>query len=568
MAAPIDSTDTKHTGSVSQVSEADRQKAHDLASAQILRAEKQQQLALSTGETPEQRHERYAKMFKKLDRDNKGQLSKEDFVAAFNGSLGESVPQVGNTESHTLKNADSFVGNLVNLMDTNEDGLVDLAEFQSYLELTEQNLVYLFHIIDDKGDGKLDREELIDGMSAVGLGDMDDDTIDSFFKALDRDKDGYICFEEWRDFLLLVPNEAGSTLKAAYKFFVEELDLSSDGDVIFHRDVLQGLGYFLAGGLAGAISRTATAPLDRLKVYLIADPITPATKTAAAGASEAIYESAAKSVKSIKPSGFMARHHVLTSAIKNIWAEAGMKSFFVGNGLNVFKVIPESAMKFGSFETAKKFLCRFEGAEDTSELSRASTFLAGGIGGVVSQFVVYPIDTLKFRIQCEPSTGALQGNALLWHTMKQMWRNGGLSTYYRGLWAGLGGIFPYAALDLGTFEVMKRGYITREATRLGCSESQVQVGNMAVLSMGAISGSVGATLVYPINLLRTRLQAQGTAAHPQTYTGIMDAYHKAVAKDGYRGLFRGLLPNLAKVAPAVSISYLVYENTKTMLGLE
>lgn len=539
-------------------------KSAEQAQAQLLKAEKQQQLALSTGETPEQRSARYERMFRKLDREGKGQLSKEDFVAAFSGSLGGSVP-----ESHTLRNADSLVGNLVNLMDTNEDGLVDLSEFQSYLELTEQNLVYLFHIIDDKGDGKLDREELADGMAAVGLGDMDSETIDDFFSALDRDKDGYICFDEWRDFLLLVPNEAGSTLKAAYKFFVEELDLSSEGDVIFHRDVLQGLGYFLAGGLAGAISRTATAPLDRLKVYLIADPITPATKAAASGASEAVYESIAKSASKVKPpSGFMARHHVLTSAIKNIWAEGGIRSFFIGNGLNVFKVIPESAMKFGSFETAKKFLCQLEGVEDTAELSRASTFLAGGIGGVVSQFVVYPIDTLKFRIQCEPPTGALQGNALLVHTMKQMWRNGGLSTYYRGLWAGLGGIFPYAALDLGTFEVMKRGYITREAKRLGCENSDVKIGNMAVLTMGALSGSVGATVVYPINLLRTRLQAQGTAAHPQTYTGIMDAYHKAVAKDGYRGLFRGLAPNLAKVAPAVSISYLVYENTKTMLGLE
>ncbi|KAG5356842.1 Calcium-binding mitochondrial carrier SAL1 [Yarrowia sp. C11] len=539
-------------------------KTAEQAQAQQLKAEKQQQLALSTGETPEQRSTRYERMFRKLDQKGKGQLSKEDFVAAFSGSLGGSVP-----ESHTLRNADSLVGNLVNLMDTNEDGLVDLAEFQSYLELTEQNLVYLFHIIDDKGDGKLDREELADGMAAVGLGDMDSETIDDFFRALDRDKDGYIGFEEWRDFLLLVPNEAGSTLKAAYKFFVEELDLSSEGDVIFHRDVLQGLGYFLAGGLAGAISRTATAPLDRLKVYLIADPVTPATKAAASGASEAVYESLAKNASKVKPpSGFMARHHVLTNAIKNIWAEGGIRSFFIGNGLNVFKVIPESAMKFGSFETAKKFLCQLEGVEDTADLSRASTFLAGGIGGVVSQFVVYPIDTLKFRIQCEPPTGALQGNALLWHTMKQMWRNGGLATYYRGLWAGLGGIFPYAALDLGCFEVMKRGYITREAKRLGCENSDVKIGNMAVLTMGALSGSVGATVVYPINLLRTRLQAQGTAAHPQTYTGIMDAYHKAVTKDGYRGLFRGLAPNLAKVAPAVSISYLVYENTKTMLGLE
>lgn len=86
--------------------------------------------------------------------------------------------------------------------------------------------------------------------------------------------------------------------------------------------------------------------------------------------------------------------------------------------------------------------------------------------------------------------------------------------------------------------------------------------------MGAFSGTVGATLVYPINLLRTRLQAQGTYAHPHTYNGFSDVLKKTIQREGYQGLFKGLVPNLAKVCPAVSISYLCYENLKRLMKLE
>src|SRR4051794_9079230 len=60
-----------------------------------------------------------------------------------------------------------------------------------------------------------------------------------------------------------------------------------------------------------------------------------------------------------------------------------------------------------------------------------------------------------------------------------------------------------------------------------------------------------------INLLRTRLQASGSSGHPQTYTGFWDVTHKTLAREGWPGLYKGLLPTLAKVAPAVSISYVV-----------
>ena len=112
-------------------------------------------------------------------------------------------------------------------------------------------------------------------------------------------------------------------------------------------------GYFIAGGLAGIVSRTATAPLDRLKVYLIAQV---ANKKAAVQA-----------VKEGSPT--QALHHIgrpLIEATKELWNAGGIRSLFAGmhlgtlwmiefnafpgNGLNVVKVMPESAIKFGSYE--------------------------------------------------------------------------------------------------------------------------------------------------------------------------------------------------------------------------
>ena len=140
-------------------------------------------------------------------------------------------------------------------------------------------------------------------------------------------------------------------------------------------------GYFIAGGMAGMISRTATAPLDRLKVYLIAQT----------SPKEATIEAAKEGspVKAVKSFG-----RPLIDAVKDLWRAGGIRSLFAGNGLNVAKVMPESAIKFGAYESAKRFFGKFDG-EDSQHLHPTAQFLAGGFGGVVSQCVVYPLDTLK-----------------------------------------------------------------------------------------------------------------------------------------------------------------------------
>ena len=148
-----------------------------------------------------------------------------------------------------------------------------------------------------------------------------------------------------------------------------------------------------------------------------------------------------------------------------------------------------------------------------------------------------------------------------------MWATSGFRSFYRGLPMGLVGMFPYSAIDLTTFEYLKRIITRRKARLKKCDEDNVALSNFTTAAIGALSGAVGASSVYPLNLLRTRLQSQGTAIHPPTYNGIWDVTVRTVKGEGVRGLFKGITPNLLKVVPAVSITYVVYDNSKAALGL-
>lgn len=145
-------------------------------------------------------------------------------------------------------------------------------------------------------------------------------------------------------------------------------------------------------------------------------------------------------------------------------------------------------------------------------------------------------------------------------TVRNIYAKGGARAFYRGLPAGLLGVFPYSAIDMSTFEGAKLAYL--KATR------RKDLPVHATLMIGSFSGTVGAVTVYPVNLIRTRLQASGTPAHPFVYHGFFDAFRQTYRHEGLRGFYGGLGPTLAKVIPAVSISYTVYERSKKGFGIE
>jgi solute carrier family 25 phosphate transporter 23/24/25/41 len=85
--------------------------------------------------------------------------------------------------------------------------------------------------------------------------------------------------------------------------------------------------------------------------------------------------------------------------------------------------------------------------------------------------------------------------------------------------------------------------------------------------MGSISAGTGSLLVYPIQLVRTRLQAQGTPSHPYTYKNGMDVVRRTLVREGFSGLYKGIVPSLMKVLPSAAITRLVFETSKGLFGL-
>ncbi|KAK2125814.1 mitochondrial carrier domain-containing protein [Fusarium oxysporum II5] len=510
--------------------------------------------------------------------------------------------------------------------------------------------------VDQNGDGKIQ----YNAFKNAGL-TLSNRRLTEFFDDMDLNNDGYVTFDEWRNFLLFMPpHDHDSQLHAVLDFYYSVVSVTPEGDTLVSEETLEGLGtdgfrslfitlfgsllrvafpydfprpipspdrtstsvsqpstsnpdespnqtenmataaavsypdyddaateisqeiaetltqhvddgthgpehehttgastavhkkfrltqfvpdpgYFLAGAIAGGVSRTATAPLDRLKVYLL---VNTSSRTETAGAALRQGRPLAALKNAAKPFG---------DAFRDLVRSGGVRSLFAGNGLNVIKIMPETAIKFGSYEAAKRALANFEGHGDPKHLSSWSKFASGGFAGMIAQASVYPLDTLKFRLQCETVKDGLQGAALVRQTAVKMYADGGVRACYRGLTMGLVGMFPYSAIDMGTFELLKKSYKSYYARKNNVHEDDVKPGNIATGIIGATSGAFGASV--------------GTAMHPATYTGIWDVTKKTIQREGYRGLYKGLTPNLLKVAPALSITWVVYENSKRILGL-
>jgi Ca2+-binding EF-hand superfamily protein len=133
-----------------------------------------------------------------------------------------------------------------------------------------------------------------------------------------------------------------SSDKLTFPFFSRQKWLSS------------GLVQLLSGGFAGIVSRTSTAPIDRVKTIM------------QAGGPNA-------------PKSFF-------SGLRTVYAERGWTSFFKGNGVNCFKVGPETGIKMYTFEYFKSVV-----AEDPGSITFKERFLAGGLAGATSQVRNYVI---------------------------------------------------------------------------------------------------------------------------------------------------------------------------------
>jgi len=183
---------------------------------------------------------------------------------------------------------------------------------------------------------------------------------------------------------------------------------------------------FMAGGVAGAVSRTVVSPLERLKI---------------------LYQ-----IQSVGRNEYKLPIH---KALGKIWKEEGFAGFMKGNGSNCIRIVPYSAIQFASYNFYKRF---FESSPG-SPLSPLQRLSCGAIAGITSVTCTYPLDIVRTRLSIQSAsfeglTKAEAGKKLpgMGQLLKQMYiEEGGIRALYRGIIPTVAGVAPYVSRQSALF---------------------------------------------------------------------------------------------------------------------
>ncbi|KAK4152128.1 mitochondrial carrier domain-containing protein [Chaetomidium leptoderma] len=287
---------------------------------------------------------------------------------------------------------------------------------------------------------------------------------------------------------------------------------------------------FCAGGMAGAVSRTVVSPLERLKILF-----------------------------QVQSAGREAYKLSVGKALVKMWKEEGWRGFMRGNGTNCIRIVPYSAVQFGSYNFYKKHFFERHSGDSLTALSRLT---CGGLAGITSVTFTYPLDIVRTRLSIQSASFAELGEKPkklpgMWQTMTTMYKTeGGIRAVYRGIVPTVAGVAPYVGLNFMTYEFVRQ-YLTLEGEQ--------NPGAGRKLIAGAVSGAVAQTCTYPFDVLRRRFQINTMSGMGYQYKSLPDAVRVIVTQEGVKGLYKGIVPNLLKVAPSMASSWLSFELCRDFL---
>ncbi|KAJ2605273.1 mitochondrial aspartate-glutamate transporter agc1 [Coemansia sp. RSA 1722] len=89
---------------------------------------------------------------------------------------------------------------------------------------------------------------------------------------------------------------------------------------------------------------------------------------------------------------------------------------------------------------------------------------------------------------------------------------------------------------------------------------------LAKLGNGAMAGVTGVSIIFPLDMVKTRLQNQKPINGKLPYSGGIDCFRQIVRTEGVKGLYRGLVPNLAGVTPEKAIKLAVNDIMRGVLA--
>jgi len=283
---------------------------------------------------------------------------------------------------------------------------------------------------------------------------------------------------------------------------------------------------FTLGGVSAAVSKTAVAPIERVKLLLQVQ----------------------SSSTQIKPED---RYTGIVNCFVRVSKEQGFASLWRGNLANVIRYFPTQALNFAFKDTFKEIFMKGVKKEDFWKFALGN-IAAGSAAGASSLCFVYPLDFARTRLAADVGKDKTnrQFTGLL-HCISSIMKTDGVIGLYRGFVVSIQGIIVYRGAFFGLFDTAK-AFIPTEYKGF----KRVFASWAVAQTVTAIAGVIS----YPFDTVRRRMMMQSgrKGGQEKQFKNTLDCWVKISRNEGVGAFFRGALSNVLRGAGG-AIVLVVYE---------
>jgi len=268
---------------------------------------------------------------------------------------------------------------------------------------------------------------------------------------------------------------------------------------------------FLAGGISAAVSKTAVAPIERVKLLLQVQAVN-------------------KQIAADK------QYKGIIDCFVRIPKEQGFTAFWRGNLANVIRYFPTQALNFAFKDKYKQVF--LGGVDKKTQFWRyfGGNLASGGAAGATSLCFVYPLDFARTRLAADVGkTGNREFNGLA-DCLKKIFKADGPLGLYRGFVVSVQGIIIYRAAYFGFFDTAK-GMLPDP------KKTPIFISWMIAQAVTTVSGIIS----YPFDTIRHRMMMQsGKPAAERQYKNTIHCWTKVIKVEGTNALFKGAFSNVLR----------------------
>jgi len=284
----------------------------------------------------------------------------------------------------------------------------------------------------------------------------------------------------------------------------------------------------VAGAGAGALTRLVCQPLDVAKIRL--------QLQAELGAAR--------------------KYSNIGDLLVKMTREEGLASLWKGHVPAQLLSVSYGFASFAVFESLASSL-KFEG--DTNAQYRPLVhFVCGSAGGCAGTLASFPWDVVRTRLVAQ-QTSVYSGTR---HAVAELHASGGLRAFYRGFVPACLSVAPQSGLQFGLYSVLTQAL---GGWALTSDRGVTSISTQGSLVCGAMAGMATKTLLYPLDVVKKRMQVSGWTAGREglgatpAYSNMRSCFLSIVRVEGARSLYRGFTPGLIKAMTTTSIHFTAYE---------